>query len=159
MNFFNVTLLHFCFRKKRVTLPGDELPYQEDIPSIIGVSKSISQTISFAETTVLCKTTAPSVVPVQTLHTTPGQPKTVENTYAIPQRIEYKQDLKATLVEKYAEPQYQNIPNDILMKRKNSVDANTMTSWTKNGMPVSTLFYWKHAKFINKLIIVSGFGG
>lgn len=65
----------------------------------------------------------------------PGRVGGVESLYAVPQRLEYKSDLKAALVEKYAEPQYQNVPNDYLLRRKSSVDANTMTNWQQNGLP------------------------
>lgn len=63
----------------------------------------------------------------------------VESMYAVPQRMDYnKPDLKAVLVEKYSEPQYQNVPNDYLLRRKSSVDANTMTNWQQNGLPVGS---------------------
>lgn len=121
-------LLHF--RKKRVTLPGDD-PTQALFSSAkeLPLSKSNSQSSNLA---IKNNPTA------QSISASTHYPPKVDPAYAVPQRIEYtKQDLKAALVEKYSEPQYQNVPNDLLLKRKNSVDANTMTNWMQNGIPVS----------------------
>lgn len=112
-------------------MPGDEL-FQHDIPN--NLSKSVSQTNSITTSTT---TNIPSDAHKKTHKIIPSEKTNDTALYAVPQRIEHKSDLKATLVEKYCEPQYQNIPNDMLLKRKNSVDANTMTSWTQNGLPVS----------------------
>lgn len=79
-------------------------------------------------------------------------PQRHENMYAVPQRLEYKPDLKAALVEKYSEPQYQNVPNDLMLRRKSSVDANTMTSWQQNGMPVSKVILCKLDFVLNKFV-------
>lgn len=117
-------------------MPGDE-PFPHDIPNnSVGLSKSVSQTNSITPSTT---TSIPSdAQKIKTHQIIPSEKTNDTALYAVPQRIEHKSDLKATLVEKYCEqPQYQNIPNDMLLKRKNSVDANTMTSWTQNGLPVS----------------------
>lgn len=117
-----------------MTLPGDE-PFQQDIQNnSTGLSKSVSQTNSITPSTT---TSIPSDAQKKSHQIIPSEKANDTALYAVPQRIEHKSDLKATLVEKYCEPQYQNIPNDMLLKRKNSVDANTMTSWTQNGLPVS----------------------
>lgn len=101
-------------------MPGDE-PTRD-----VALSKSSSQTSNLA----------------MNKNSSNSTPQKVEATYAIPCRINHaNQDLKAALAEKYSEPQYQNVPNDYIKKRKNSVDANTMTTWMANGMPVSLKFF------------------
>lgn len=118
-------------------MPGDE-PIQHDTPNnLTGLSKSVSQTNSITSSKTTTSIPSDAHQKKSSHQITPSEKTNDTALYAVPQRIEHKSDLKATLVEKYCEPQYQNIPNDMLLKRKNSVDANTMTSWTQNGLPVS----------------------